>query len=171
MRRICQLLIMIVCLSVVLGATSLACDAGEEPSLAPTQTVGPGIAAPVPQPATLTPTSAPKPSSHGNTYTKSYGYSETVSHSNAYSSAHVHARATSHRNRNAAAHIHPKTASNGHARTESHSRPACRQQGRQYGYDPSGNGDVRPSNPRVDAKVGSSRRRDSDGKGWAVGAG
>ena len=114
---------------------------------------------------------------HGNTYTKSYGnshtaaygYSETVSHSNAYSSAHVHARATSHRNRNAAAHIHPKTASNGHARTESHSRPACRQQGRQYGYDPSGNGDVRPSNPRVDAKVGSSRRRDSDGKGWAVG--
>ena len=61
MRRMCRLLIMIVCLSVVLGATSLACDAREEPPLAPTQAVDPGIAAPGPQPATLTPTSTPKP--------------------------------------------------------------------------------------------------------------
>ena len=61
MRRICRLLIMIVCLSVVLGATSSACDAGEEPLLGSTQALDPGIAAPVPQPATLTPTSTPKP--------------------------------------------------------------------------------------------------------------
>ena len=61
MRRICRLLIMIVCLSVVLGATSSACDAGEEPPLASTRAVDPGIAAPVPQPVTLTPTSTPKP--------------------------------------------------------------------------------------------------------------